>query len=495
MTIHLPRKEASLVGSLLDQFPEKFPPNILSLLRYAPESFDDLRHGTVARAIYDIWQLGKPVHSVAVAEFLEANKLSDKVGGAAFLIQLVQSALPLSICEVEAQDIWQAYQQRRSKTVFDDAAKALQSSPEKAALIIEGAESALHGLRDENGQPTKFTIRRPSDIMAMQFDDSDKILGDRLFALGQSLVIAAASGTGKSRLLLQLIAAVISGEKFLTLDTFGPNLTWLVIQTENSNRRLKDDCRHVHGWMNGAWDKFDANVRIHTIENEIDSFVALDNPENVENISAAIEDCRPNIVCIDPLNDFGIGDINKDVDMRATLHAFSRVARKTNPQRGLLALHHAITGRAGAAKATGFDRSSFARNSKSLHAWARGVINIAPVDESDNDRLIVACGKCSNGREFLPFAARLNLQSMIYECDPSVDIKAWENTMAGKDTPLMNEDRVAHLCSGPLSKQDLCRAIVDDCGCSRATAYRHIFRAEKAKTIQFGKDTENYTKK
>ena len=69
---------------------------------------------------------------------------------------------------------------------------------------------------------------------------------------------------------------------------------------------------------------------------------------------------------------------------------------------------NALTGRGGAAKVTGHDRASFARNSKVMHAWTRGQINIAPIDPDDNSRLIVACGKCSNGKEFEKFAIKLN---------------------------------------------------------------------------------------
>src|SRR5437879_773516 len=84
---------------------------------------------------------------------------------------------------------------------------------------------------------SRLTLRKPSDFLAMQFDDSDIILGDRLLAAGQSLVIAGAGGMGKSRLLFQLAASVTARRKFLAFDTGGDLLRWLILQTENSNRR------------------------------------------------------------------------------------------------------------------------------------------------------------------------------------------------------------------------------------------------------------------
>ena len=80
----------------------------------------------------------------------------------------------------------------------------------------------------------------------------------------------------------------------------------------------------------------------------------------------------------------------------------------------------------GAARATGFDRSSFGRNSKLLHAWTRGSINIAPQGPNDNNRLVVSCGKCSNGEEFAPFGIRLNRATMTYESDPGFNLHDWE---------------------------------------------------------------------
>src|SRR5688572_9100744 len=85
-----------------------------------------------------------------------------------------------------------------------------------------------------------------------------------------------------------------------------------------------------------------------------------------------------------------------------------------------------LTGRVGAARATGFDRSSFGRNSKLLYAWTRGQINIAPQGPNDNSRLVVSCGKCSNGEEFPPFGIRLNRELMIYEPDPQFNLPDWE---------------------------------------------------------------------
>jgi hypothetical protein len=84
--------------------------------------------------------------------------------------------------------------------------------------------------------PRELTIRTPSELLGMAFDDSDIILGDRLMAKGQPFVLAGAGGTGKTRLAFQLAACVATERKFLIFQTHNPELRWLFLQTENSNR-------------------------------------------------------------------------------------------------------------------------------------------------------------------------------------------------------------------------------------------------------------------
>jgi len=342
-----------------------------------------------------------------------------------------------------------------------------------------------------------LTLRKPSEILAMRFDDSDIILGDRLVAKGQPCVIAGAGGLGKSRLLIQLAACCATGRPFLGIPTGGEELRWLILQTENSNRRYQKELAHMKAWLGDDWPRFDELVTVHTLETDEDGFVSLASPENEARIVDAINAITPGIVAIDPLQDFGMGDLNKDADMLQTVRAMSRIYRKSNPERALVVLHHSLTGRAGATRATGFDRSSFARNSKVLYGWTRAQINLAPYSPDNNDQLVVACGKCSNGREFAPFGIRFNPETFIYEPDPSIDVAGWEREMTGKADrePLMTPDRVKELCRPLMSKADLAKTIREDCGCARQVAYKYIKRAEQRGKIQWNAKHEHYSPK
>jgi len=115
--------------------------------------------------------------------------------------------------------------------------------------------------------------------------------------------------------------------------------------------------------------------------------------------------------------------------------------------------------------------------------------------------LIVACGKCSNGKEFSAFGVRMNSE-MIYECDPTIDVSAWQSEMSGKsETPDLSPDMVAgivaELCkaSGAPKKPQIVKALRADTGCASSGAYKAIDRAEHAKKIHYTKTTKTYVSK
>jgi hypothetical protein len=102
--------------------------------------------------------------------------------------------------------------------------------------------------------------------------------------------------------------------------------------------------------------------------------------------------------------------------------------------RAMLVLHHALTGKAGAGKATGFDRSSFGRNSKALQGWTRAQVNIAPGSADSSNVLVIASGKNNNFPEFAPYAIELDTLSMTYQVKEDFDMETWKTEIAGTTT-------------------------------------------------------------
>lgn len=279
---------------------------------------------------------------------------------------------------------------------------------------------------ESNGRRRPLTIRTLGEILDMSFDDKELVLPNGYLALGERTAICGMGGVGKSRLIMQLALCCRAGRDFIGWKTQRPELRWLFLQTENSNRRLKYDLdRMLSAFTPGEQEAIKAGIFFHTLEDDDDGFLMLDF-ENSERIAEATSKFDADIVVFDPLRDFGADDLNADRYMTETLREISRITKRGNPKRIPVIIHHAGTGKAGILKATGFDRSSFGRNSKVLFSWARAQINVSPGLPDDNSVIVITSGKCSNAREFEPFAAQLDDETMLYRLKEEFDFDAWQ---------------------------------------------------------------------
>lgn len=334
----------------------------------------------------------------------------------------------------------------------------------------------------EQAVPCPLSILSFDQISVIPVSESDRLLGDNMLNRGGNMTILGQGGVGKSRLVFQFFAACYANlSKFLTWDIHpgARNFKWLVLQHENSVRRLQSTRESLRKHLSAVqWLKFNELVRVLTPINETDCFLNLDNPDNVLRIQRSIDHHLPDGIVFDSLYDFSSGDLNKDADMRATLTAISRLCRYRNPKRPVIVLHHASPGQLGASKAVGFDRAAFARNSKVIQFWSRCQVNITPMSEDDNTKLAISCGKLSDGKEFPPFAVHLDGETMIYNIDSEVDVSEWSKEMrSGKKSPEITPEQVMLLTDPGISKVNLARKIMDEIGCVRTSAYRHISRA------------------
>jgi AAA domain-containing protein len=294
---------------------------------------------------------------------------------------------------------------------------------------LEAEFGSKTAVEQAENKRSPLTIRTIGEILDMRFDDLDLVLANGYLALGERTAICGMGGVGKSRLVMQLALCCRAGRDFLGWKAQRPELRWLFLQTENSCRRLKYDLgRMLTAFIPYEQDAIKAGLFFHTLEADDDGFLMLD-VENAGRIANAIAEVAADIVVYDPLRDFGSDDLNSDRYMTETLREISRITKRGNPKRIPLIIHHAGTGKAGIMKATGFDRSSFGRNSKVLFSWTRAQINVSPGLPDDNNVIVISSAKCSNAKEFEPFAAALDQESMLYHRDDDFDLDAWQRSL------------------------------------------------------------------
>jgi hypothetical protein len=341
------------------------------------------------------------------------------------------------------------------------------------------------------GNGSKLSVRNVAELLAMTFDSSDNWMGDRVMAAGQNVTLLGPGGIGKSRLVLQMALCMVMGREFLGLTTHARGKRWLFLQTENSNRRLQDDLAKMLMALKPSSEEIDlinASIFIHTIETDADGFLDVENSQVNKEIAALIAQIQPDIVAWDPLNTCTSLDLNSDQDMRQVVTSITMLTKKGNPSRIPLILHHSLTGKAGAARAVGWDKASYGRNSKALQAWTRAQMNLAPRDPDDSTLLLLACGKNNNGAPFPDIGIKYHEMLGLYQIDSSFDPAAFrdEMGMGGKKVepcPVQAVVEVVGASLVPVSKLDLYLRLRDDTGASKATIYRRIDAAYRAKQI------------
>ena len=279
-----------------------------------------------------------------------------------------------------------------------------------------------------------FSADKMFDIWKEPDCPEDNYFGDNMISAGQALSILAAAGTGKSRISLQLAFCMILGLPFLNMPTLAKGKKWLIVQTENSNKRLKSDTQKLCKGLKLTQEEMQyVNERLifHTIRNAKDCWINLDTQEDRDELALLIDEHQPDFVVFDPLNTFSSEDINSDASMKQLCMFNSQVVMRANPKCVPIVIHHALTGMAGAAKVTGWDKGSFGRNSKALNAWNRSQFNIAVRDPEDDSKLIVACGKNNNGKSFPPIGVIFDEELWLYVVDESFDLKEFQEAVSG----------------------------------------------------------------
>ena len=363
-------------------------------------------------------------------------------------------------------------------------------SAEQVRAQMEQLGEKLKSASKNGKHEEEFSVLNPDQITAMESNPADCILGDFLIAKGQPLVIAGEGGLGKSRLVTQMVTHCVINRDIFGFPTRGEGLRVLFMQTQNSCQRLKRDITGLRKHLGeNDWERVKHLLFWHTLETEFDGYMNLDNQNNVDKCARLIARVKPDIIVWDPLADFAIGNINTDMDMAATFNQITKLTLAGNSKRIPVVIHHAGTGAIGALKAIGYDKSSFTRNSKVLFGLTRAQINVAPASPDNQNSMVLACGKNSNGKYFPTFAIKMDEDTFTYSIDPDFKVQDWIKSLdpkaKAKIPHLKTPDLSPLLSSKPLTLPQLREAVLDLKSCSRAAAYRLIERALTDGLIQY----------
>jgi DnaB-like helicase N terminal domain len=290
---------------------------------------------TIYGELRDMCDSGEAIDLITFTQRLRDKKLIDSVGGAAavtevqlYLDKISNFAPTIAHLPYHLGIVRDLYLRRQ--VIFTGTEMVRRAyNPDPNADIsdvldeISSRAASLRSLQGRNG--ARFSFRSPSEILAMPRNRSANFLGDRLLGIAQSLVMAGIGGIGKSRLVLQLLVAFIIERVWCGIETHHTrDKLWMLVQTQNSISRLQDDLEPLKKFAGRDWSLVEKNLFVHTLETDRDLILHLSEPQNARDLENEIRQRNPIGVAFDPLNDLAIGDLSKDVDMKATCREIGR---------------------------------------------------------------------------------------------------------------------------------------------------------------------------
>ena len=288
-------------------------------------------------------------------------------------------------------------------------------------------EAALPG-------PRTFTLWKPSQFLAYVPPSDAIILGDGLVERGKWASILGIGGLGKTRLALNLAKCQILGREWCGISTHGLPLRWMFLSNENGLRRYQTDFRAMLASETAAQRAaLDAHLLVMALTDDEDGDLNTGSREAMARLAVTLRKHRPDVVILDPWADMVAGDENKTEDIVATLRTLRPIFRKECPGAAIIPIHHSRTGAGNVAQAgDNFNAGNFARGAKAFFSAMRAEIQIAPGDRDDPNKIVVACGKNSDGPRFAPRGVVFNPNSYAYDPDPSFNLESWRNDVSGQ---------------------------------------------------------------
>lgn len=364
------------------------------------------------------------------------------------------------------------------------------------AAMYQAAYNAVMVPKQE--RTSTMSVHSLWEVDQMQDDKPSAWLEDSIISEGEAVSVLGEGGLGKSRWVMQLVAHMILGRSFCGMQVHqeAQGKRWLFLQGENRKMRLKKEVKTLKESLGlSAWDYeyVATRIMVTTLLNADDFDLDTTDPARLAEITAVINDFRPDAVVADPLGDFTSEDMNDGKCMTAVAKNLLTAVRRGNPKRVMMFVHHALTGKDGAAKAVGWDAASFGRGSKTLHSKVRAQINLARTDPEDHTRIIVACGKNNNGLPFRPFGVALG-EDGVYRPDEDFDLEVWKEEVNG--TASKKDDKVKipeKIIAGMVPRDGIAQAalqkkIQEDFNIGHSAAKTVVMEALKGRALRSKKE-------
>lgn len=216
---HSKEAETSILGSIL--IDKDAIISVADFLR--PEHFYDENNGAIFKAVLDLYEERSPIDVVTVSDKLKKNRSLTRVGGSAYLMELVNQVPTATNAEKYGQIVKDLYVKRQLISAASRIVDVAFDEGNGAGEAMDRAEMEVFALSQKHLKQSFMPIK---DALAESFDRLDELhkmagglrgvptgfrdLDNMLAGLQASnmIVLAARPGVGKTALALNIARAV-----------------------------------------------------------------------------------------------------------------------------------------------------------------------------------------------------------------------------------------------------------------------------------------------
>ena len=345
-------------------------------------SFHFEKPARVFAAIQRAWKATGNVDIAAVATELRDSGALEKIGGWNYLMQ-VSRAVPTQVSTIS---IIQAV---RKAELSRDLVKLGQEITERARSNEDPKELLTMLEKHVNRLSTPTVVKAPlvslGDFVLPPDGDPSILLGNRYLNRGDGAVLVGTSGIGKSSMSIQMAVCWALGLRGVGIPCNGP-LRSLIIQSEDSDGDVAEIWTSMSYVMKlTEEEKALVKERVKVVSERVlrgDRFIA--------SLAKLVEQHKPDIVIINPLQAFMDGDVTDSQDLGKFLR--EGLNGINNGRFAYLLVHHTTK------PSTGKDRTErlwhevmydMAGGAEIIN-WARAILSIRPASDEGTFNLVLA---------------------------------------------------------------------------------------------------------
>lgn len=328
MTDHLPphdstAEKAVLGACLCDQ-------GVLDVIRdiVRPADIYEESNRTIYESVLALHDCGADVDAVTVASDLKTRGIYDRIGGAAYLDQLVDAVPVSSHVEAQARIIAQMARLRVIATLTSRLEKSAMACDETAVVTLSNQlRNAVEGSTDALN-PVSI-----SDLMSQQFPEGQRWLVTGWWLSEACGFLGAWEKSSKSVMTRMFALSVASGKPFLRPEWTVPNPgPVLMIAEEDHARDLQRSFRRLAACLEIPWD----GLPLYILSQ---SGVRLKDRRTRARLAQTVRRIKPVLIILDPWVRFASGLDEKDASEIGPLLHWLRQLQAEN-KTAIMVVHH-----------------------------------------------------------------------------------------------------------------------------------------------------------